>query len=140
MQFDFTNPAQHRLSAAVATAGLLIIALVVRFADPRPMMQSGATCKVFVDNARRLLSVSDQDTCAALKLKHAAMAAANLEMARQLYSDNVIEKATGCDVHAFMQILQQRTNTATERVIQARDASTAPRGTKRPTTRLPLWN
>ena len=133
--FIRTSPEEHRKCAIRTTVAVLVVALIMRFADPRPSRQNDAMSKVLVENAIRLHNVAQQDLEPALRLQHAAMAVANIEAVRQLFSDNVIEKATGHDVHELAQSLQKYANDETA---SYRHATPGPK--TRRLKELPLWD
>jgi hypothetical protein len=128
------SPKDYRKCAIRMTVAVLVVALLMRFADPRPLSQNDAMSKVLVENAIRLYNVAQQDLEPSLRLQHASMAVANIEAVRQLFADNVIEKATGHDVHELTQSLQKYANGET---VAYRHATPGPQ--TRRLQKLPLW-
>jgi hypothetical protein len=125
---------EYRMDAIRVTLAVFIIAIVVRYIESSVTSNDIVVCKLLIQNAERFFSMASQDSSALIRLRHSAMAVANLQTARQLFNDSVIENATGLDVHTTSQRMESFLN---KNEVLDRPMSTI--GKKTNNKPLPIW-
>lgn len=123
------DASEYQLDAMRATIAVLIFACVVK-SIPHGGGGSDRIARALVSNGERYHGLAQQDQLPSIRLQHAAMAVANLQTARQLFSDSSIERSTGIDVHA----LTKRTDNFLNRCLNLSSKSKQNRKT------LPTWS
>ena len=104
------NIDEYRMDAIRVTFAVFILAILVRYIENSVTSNDIVVCKLLIQNAERFFSMASQDSSALIRLRHSAMAVANLQAARQLFNDGVIENATGLDVHSTSQRMENFLN------------------------------
>lgn len=128
------DPNEYRADVIRVTLVIFLLTIVVRYIESNIASNDTVACKVLVKNAERYFSMAAQDLDSAVRLRHSAMAVANLQAARQMFSDGVIENATGLDVH----VTSQRMETS----LNKNESSSSTRPTvaaRRSQKNLPIW-
>lgn len=132
------DPTDYQMDIMRVTVATLFLTIVVRYIESSITSNDTAACKVLIQNAERYNSMAAQDSNPRVRLRHSAMAVANLQAARQLFSDTVIENATGLDVHVTSQHMEAFLN---KNETQDSRANTAVPKASLPSKsiRLPIW-
>lgn len=97
------EPNEYRMHVVRVTFVVFVFAVIVRYVESSVTSKDTVACKVLIQNAERYHAMAVQDGDTAVRLRHSAMAVANLHAARQLFNDSVIESVTGLDVHVTLQ-------------------------------------
>lgn len=97
-----TSEYQH--DAIRVTIAIFVFACILKCIAPSSGTQIGSdnVAKTLVQNAELYLKMAQQDQLSTYRLKHAAMAVANIETARQAFDDATIERVSGVDVHSLL--------------------------------------
>lgn len=95
------DASEYQWDAMRATIVILVFACVLKSLPQGSAGQNDRISRTLVANGERYHSLAQQDQLPSIRLQHAAMAVANLQAARQLFSDGSIERSTGVDVHAL---------------------------------------
>ena len=130
------DPDEYRTDAIRVTLAILFLTIVVRYIESNITSNDAVVCKVLVQNAERYNSMATQDLNSVVRLRHSAMAVANLQAARQLFNDSVIENVTGLDVHLTSQRMEGFLNKNESLDAPLTVAATGKTGLSK---RLPIW-
>lgn len=121
------NVAEYQQDAIRTTLAIVIFVSILKCIFPANTATNTKNTKVIVANGGKYLAMAQQDTNAAYRLKHSAMAVANLETARSMFDDITIEQSTGVDVHQLL----QKADAVLERSMNLKTSTIA--------TKLPLY-
>lgn len=127
------NLDEYRWDAIRVTLAALVLTIIVRYIESSTTSNDVLVCRMLVQNAERYHSMSAQDSNPRIRLRHSAMAVANLQAARQLFNDGVIENATGMDVHTTSQRMENSMNE------NEKFDKPLPVASKGASKRLPVW-
>lgn len=123
------DASEYRRDAIRVTIAILVFACLLKCISPSNHTQPAIDniINTLIVNGNQYYDMATQDQMPAYRLKHAAMAVANIEVARQLFDDTTIERVSGTDIHALLKSVEQALHNA-QKV-----------GTNKTRKALPLW-
>ena len=95
---------EYQTDAIRITVAIFILSSILKCIAPSNYTQVGSdhVAVTLVRNGEQFFKMAQQDQLPAYRLKHVAMAIANLQTARQVFDDATIERLSGIDVHSLL--------------------------------------